>query len=186
MANKDPRDGVLVIPIIGELTWELADNLFTSTWEYLKISPETEKLVVVISSDGGDRDAGWSVYQILRSFNRDIVSVALNNVYSSAIYPFIAGERRYVFADAMFLFHPTVIANDKDEERPLTNYEEDLESDRHSNSRLVQILKGVDVPQRIIRRMVNKTKHFYLNAEKAIEYKFANKIITSIDKPWEL
>ena len=186
MANKDPKDGVLVIPIFGEITWELADNLFTSTWEYIKTFPETEKLVVVLSSQGGDRDAGWSVYEILKAFNKEVVTVALKSVSSSAIYPFIAGDKRYAFPNAIFLFHPTVIVSDKDEERPLANYEEDIMSDKLSNSHLSKILKEMNLPPRMIRRMKGKKEHFYLTADKAIEYNFVHEIITSIEKPWEL
>ena len=186
MADKDPRDNVLVIPIFGEITWELADNLFTNTREYLKTFPDTEKFVVILSSQGGDRDAGWSLYEILRAFNKKVVIVGLKSVSSAAIYPFIAGHKRYVFPNATFLFHPTVIVTDKDEERPLSNYEEDITSDKLSNKHLTTILKEMNLPAAMIRRMVGKSKHFYLTAEKAVEYHFADKIITSIEKPWEL
>ena len=186
MANKDPRDNTLVIPIFGETTWELVDNLFISTWEYIKSFPETDKFVVMISSQGGDRDAGWSIYEILRAFNKKVITVGLKSVSSSAIYPFIAGHKRYVFPNATFLFHPTVIVTDKDEERPLSNYKEDLMSDNLSNGHLKKILKEMNVPQRIIRKMEGKKEHFYLTADKAVEYHFADEIITSIEKPWEL
>ncbi len=186
MEKKDPGDSVLVIPIIGEITWELADSLYTHTWEYLKIAPETEKFAVVIASTGGDRDAGWGIYDILKAFNREIVTVAMSGVCSSAVYVFMAGNRRYVFPDATFLFHPTVIAADKDEETPVTAFREYLMSDKMSNARQTKILKTWDVPQRIIRKMEGKREHFYIGAEKSIEYHFATKIITAVDKPWEL
>ena len=186
MDKKDLRDSVLVIPLIGEITWELADGLYTSTWEYLKVDPETEKFVVVLASTGGDRDAGWGIHDILKAFNRTVVTVALSSVCSSAVYPFVAGVRRYVFPDATFLFHPTLISADKDEETSLITYEEYRMSDKISNARLSKLAKGFGVPQRILRKMEGKKEHFILNAEKAIEYSFATKIITSTDKPWEL
>jgi len=186
MDKKDPGDSVLVIPIIGEITWELADGLYTSTWEYIKIAPETEKFVVVIASTGGDRDAGWAIYDILKAFNREVITVALSGVCSSAVYVFMAGDKRYAFPDATFLFHPTVIAADKDEETAVTTFREYIMSDKMSNARQTKILKTWDVPQRIIRKMEGKREHFYLNADRAIEFNFVNKIITSTDKPWEL
>ena len=186
MADKDPRDNVLVMTIFGEITWELADNLFTNTWEYLKTFPDTEKFVVILSSQGGDRDAGWSLYEILRAFNKEIVTVGLKSVSSAAIYPFIAGHKWYVFPHATFLFHPTVIVTDKDEERPLSNYEEDITSDKLSNRHLTKILKEMNLPAAMIRKMMGKNKHLYMTAEKAVECHFADKIITSIEKPWEL
>jgi len=186
MDKKDPRDSVLIVPIFGEIDWEFADDLFTNTWEYLKVDPNVEKLVVIISSIGGDREAGWTVYQTLRAFNKEVISIALNSVYSSAIYPFLAGDRKYAFPDANFLFHPTTIQAEKEGERPLSNYEEDLKSDKTSTARMHKILKTLNVPPRIIRRMESKDKHFYVNSVQGIEYHFVDKIITSIEKPWEL
>ena len=74
----------------------------------------------------------------------------------------------------------------KDEETAVTTFREYIMSDKMSNARQSKILKTWDVPQRIIRKMEGKREHFYLSADKALEFHFATKMITNIEKPWEL
>jgi len=170
------KNGLLVIPIIGEISWTLANSIFVDSWEYLKENPNTNTIMAIICSNGGDRDAGWCIYRTLLSFGRYVVTVGHTGVNSSAVFPYMAGHKRYAFPETTFLFHPTTILSEKDEERPINVFKEEIISEKISAKRLQEILKSYEVPPKMMRKMSGK-ESFYLSADKAIECHFVHKIV---------
>ncbi len=172
---------MLVIPIIGEIDWPLANKVFVDTFAYLKENPKEDTLLVPISSDGGDDDAGWSIYKILTTFNRKVYTVGYSGVYSSAVNIFIAGEKRYVFSDTSFLFHPVTLIGGK-EERAIHQVKEDLLSDKIASDQFKKILKGCGIASRTASRMATPTKAFFVDAPKALEMHLATDLIEHFDE----
>ncbi len=172
---------MLVIPIIGEIDWALANKVFVDTFSYLKDNPKEDTLVVPISSPGGDDDAGWAIYKILTSFNKKVFTVGYSGVFSAAVNIFLAGEKRYVFSDTSFLFHPVSLMSEKGE-RGIHQVKEDLLSDKMASNLFKGILKKYGVDARTAARMAAPNKAFFVDAPKAIKIHLATDLIEHFDE----
>jgi len=173
---------MLVIPIIGEIDWELANKVFVDTFAYLKENSKEDTLVVPISSPGGDDDAAWTIYKILTSFNKKVYTVGYSGVYSSAVNIFMAGEKRYVFSDTSFLFHPVTLVSEKGEQRAIHQVKEDILSDKIASNLFKDILKKYGVEPRTISRMAAPKTGFFVDAEKAVKMHLATDLIEHFEQ----
>lgn len=173
---------MLVIPIIGEIDWELANKVFVDAFAYLKENPKEDTFVVPISSDGGDDDAAWAIYKILTTFNRKVYTVGYSGVYSSAVNIFMAGEKRYVFSDTSFLFHPVTVLSEKGEQRGIHQVKEELLSDKIASNLFKEILKKYGVEPRTVSRMAFPKSAFFVDSVKAIKIHLATDLIEHFEQ----
>lgn len=64
-------------------------------------------VILYISSDGGDAPAGMYFLKMIKHLKIPFLTVAVHKVHSSALYLYLAGERRYSLPGATFLVHDT-------------------------------------------------------------------------------
>ena len=65
------------------------------------------RVVLCLSSFGGNFDRGVSLYNTLRGLPFELVTHNVGNVGSAANVLFLAGEQRYACPQAVFFFHPS-------------------------------------------------------------------------------
>ena len=95
-------------------------------------------IYVYINSEGGDHEAGLSIYAALRMSGKKIVTFGMRQVCSSAVLVFLAGDERYAHDYSEFLIHEVQQEGDdggksKDKKRSA----EDLEND---NDRMFSLI----------------------------------------------
>ena len=73
--------------------------------QQVKTQPEATSYLVSINSDGGEVDAGFDIYNYLRSLGLPITTVAENSCCSIATVVFMAGDKRIVKENTMFMIH---------------------------------------------------------------------------------
>ena len=74
--------------------------------EIIKNRPEPEEpIVVYINSTGGEEEADYAIYEALRMSGRKIITHAVNEVCSSAITVYLAGDERYATNYSRFMIH---------------------------------------------------------------------------------
>ena len=66
---------------------------------------EKETLTIYINSQGGDADCGYVLYEILKLAGCKIITYAINEVYSTAIIIYLAGDERYATEHSTFMIH---------------------------------------------------------------------------------
>lgn len=72
----------------------------------LKKAPEKEKyLTVYVNSQGGDVESGYALYEMFRLSGYKIITCAVNEVFSSAVTVFLAGDERYATNYSHFMVH---------------------------------------------------------------------------------
>lgn len=168
---------MLVIPIIGEIDWPLANKVFVDTFTHLKENPKEDALLVPISSPGGDDDAGWAIYSILTSFDKKVYTIGYNNVYSASVNIFVAGDKRYIFSDTSFLFHPVTLVNEKGVNPNINQVKEDLLSDKIASTQFRKILKKHGVDSKIIPKMANPKSALFVDSARALKLHLATDLI---------
>lgn len=76
-----------------------------SVIEQVKAVTEPTSILVNINSDGGEVDMGFDIYNYLRSLKLPITTVAENSCCSIATVIFMAGDKRIVKENTMFMIH---------------------------------------------------------------------------------
>jgi ATP-dependent Clp protease protease subunit len=76
-----------------------------SVIEQIKAVTEPTSITVNINSDGGDVDMGFDIYNYLRSLKLPVTTVAENSCCSIATVIFMAGDKRIVKENTMFMIH---------------------------------------------------------------------------------
>jgi len=70
------------------------------------------RVVLALSSFGGNFDRAVSIYNTLRAMPFELVTHNVGNVGSAANVVFLAGEKRYACEHAVFFFHPSSVSLD--------------------------------------------------------------------------
>lgn len=71
--------------------------------------PNTKHVSLYISSPGGDMDAGYAAYEVIKNFSLPIETVNLSQVASAATLLYCAAPNRRSMPDAFFLLHPAAL-----------------------------------------------------------------------------
>ncbi|MGC2518295.1 MAG: ATP-dependent Clp protease proteolytic subunit [Burkholderiales bacterium] len=64
-----------------------------------------EKLFLLMNSSGGSLDDGFSLYNLLRTIQTEVVTVNMGQIASIANVPFLAGSHRIACPHSYFHFH---------------------------------------------------------------------------------
>lgn len=68
-------------------------------------SPDIEALEILMSSEGGDLNSGFTAYNYIRSVPIKTTTINMGSVESIAMIPFLAGSERRAVANARFVIH---------------------------------------------------------------------------------
>ena len=91
-----------VLHFIGEITYRTVDEFI----ERIKRYEQTKQLRIVMSTHGGSTTAAICLHDFLRCQPLPVIMIASGAVNSAGLYPFLAGDLRFAFPSAGFLFHP--------------------------------------------------------------------------------
>lgn len=172
-----------IILISGEITWETVSQIVENIYRAYYGKDEYRQFIIPIFSPGGDVDAAWSLYTVLKNLNAQIATVAIGRVYSSAVIPFLAGHKRYAFPESVFLFHPATVLHATNEEVPLYRYHEEIQGERYDRLIFKSILGKIKgTKKEDIDLLVHDSKSSFINARKAKNYKIVTDIINKLEK----
>ena len=93
------------VMLTGEITKESADQVVR---QLLVLDSESdEPITVYINSPGGDVDAGFAIYDMIRFVRSEVTVVGMGLVASAAalIYLSVPKERRVAFPNSTYLIH---------------------------------------------------------------------------------
>lgn len=169
--------------INGEITWEMVSLLVERIYIAAYGKEQAKHFIIPILSPGGDIDAAWSLYTVLKNLNAQVATVAAGRVYSSAVIPYLAGNKRYAFPESVFLFHPATITHTSNEEVPLYRYHEEIQGekfDRLTFKRILSSIKGTK--KEVVNMLVHDSKSSFISSTKAKNYKIVTDIINRLEK----
>jgi len=133
-------------------------------------------LLVMVSSQGGDRDAAISLMNLLKGFDVRLTTVAFGKVYSAGIYPLLASpDRRYALEDATFLFHPTTV--ELGDDVTINTMRENIEADAIDSDEMKKLLVEYRVTSPIREDISAPKTSLFLPARAALSYGVINHVI---------
>lgn len=162
------------IILTGEINKELADSIVR---QLLILDAEDEKapIYMYIDSPGGDVDAGFAIFDMIRFVNAPVYLIGMGLIASAATLVLLAVDKEFRIGlpNSRYLIHQPLggmrgVATD------IEIYAKDMEKIRAKLNKLIAEQTGTSLEQ------VTKDteRDFWLDSEEAVKYGLISKIIT--------
>lgn len=161
------------IILTGEINKELADSIVR---QLLILDSEDEKspIYMYIDSPGGDVDAGFAIFDMIRFINAPVYLIGMGLIASAATLVLLAVEKKFRIGlpNSRYLIHQPLggmrgVATD------IEIYAKDMEKIRFKLNKLIAEQTGTPLEQ------VEKDtdRDFWLDSDEAVKYGLISKII---------
>ena len=162
------------ILLSGSIDKDLAERLIK---QMLLLEADSEQPVkVFIDSPGGDADAGYAIFDMLRFIAPKVITVGMGTVASAAALVHLAAskENRLSLPNAHFLIHQP-LSGIRGVATEIEIHARELEKLRDRINRLIALETGEE-----LKKVSEDTdRDYWLNAEEALGYGLISRIITS-------
>ncbi len=164
------------LPIFtGEVTGRKIKKLWRDIVKQCAKNPY-QRFVLFITTDGGDADPARLFYSLVRTADINLITVALEHVYSAGLVLLLAGKQRFATAHTEFVIHQASLYLQGSHAYNEAELLEELQSLQHTNRVLLDILtENLSICRSDIDAMA-KTET-YLTAKDAKKIKLVQKII---------
>lgn len=180
-AGKDGFDGLQLkllktrtILLSGEINKEMAEKLIKQI--LLLEADGDEPIKVFIDSPGGDADAGYAIFDMLRFVKPDVITIGMGTVASAAALVHLAAgkENRLSLPNAHFLIHQP-LSGIRGVATEIEIHARELEKLREKINKLIASETG----QNVKKVSEDTDRDYWLNAEEALEYGLISRIISN-------
>lgn len=168
------------IRIKGKINADMAEDI-CAYMEYLDCEDNTRPIKLIISSPGGDIDAGLAIYDTMRSVKSPVYTAARGMAASMAAVLLAAGDKRFATKHAKILIHQALQGH---AEGFSTIFEarENLEQLENANKDVISILsEHCHKPYEEIEKLTYK-KDYIMMGEAAKEFGIIDEIIKFKDE----
>lgn len=178
--DKEGMDGLQTkllktrtILLSGGIDKELAEKLIKQM--LLLEADGDDPVKVFIDSPGGDADAGYAIFDMLRFIKPEVITIGMGTVASAGALVHLAAtkENRLSLPNAHFLIHQP-LSGIRGVATEIEIHARELEKLRAKINKLIADETGQDV-----KKVSSDTdRDYWLNAEEALEYGLISRIIT--------
>ncbi|MFW5712582.1 MAG: ATP-dependent Clp protease proteolytic subunit [Spirochaetota bacterium] len=160
------------ILLSGEINKELAERVIRQL--ILLESKSDEPIKVFIDSPGGDADAGFAIYDMMRFIKPEVYIVGMGLVASAAAIILLAApkDRRIALPNSHYLIHQP-LSGIRGVATEIEIHAKELEKLRAKINKLIS-----DETGRAVEKVEQETdRDYWLSAEEAIEYGLISRIV---------
>lgn len=177
---KKPR---FIITISGEINDESYDLFLSTLNEYITNKKEYSGITLYITSPGGSADIGFAMYDLLKSFNTSIYTLAIGQCASAATFLFALGEKRFSAENTSFLIHSARMFYDLQQTPNITFYTNKLLLD--VNEKMCNILEGVTKPEYFdekIKSVIGLSQEALYNTEEMLRFGIVTDVLKDFNE----
>jgi len=162
------------ILLSGGIDKEMAEKLIRQL--LLLEADGDDPIKVFIDSPGGDADAGYAIFDMLRFIKPDVITIGMGTVASAAALVHLAAkkENRLSLPNAHFLIHQP-LSGIRGVATEIEIHAKELEKLREKINHLIANETGQDVNK----VAVDTDRDYWLSAEEALQYGLISRIISS-------
>jgi len=162
------------ILLSGEINKELAERVVRQL--VLLESKSDEPVKVFIDSPGGDADAGYAIFDMMRFIKPDVYTVGMGLVASAGAIVLLASpqERRIALPNSHYLIHQP-LSGIRGVATEIEIHAREIEKMREKINRLISEETG----QPFEKVEQDTDRDFWMNAEEAQEYGLVSRLVTS-------
>ncbi len=162
------------IILSGEINKELAEKVIRQL--LLLEADGSGPIKVFIDSPGGDADAGFAIYDMMRFIKPDVYTIGMGLVASAGAIILLAApvERRIALPNSHYLIHQP-LSGMRGVATEIEIHANELEKLRVKINKLISNETGIDVEK------VSKDtdRDYWMSADEALEYKLVSQIVTT-------
>lgn len=161
------------IILSDEINKELAERVIK---QMLYLEAENNNPVkVFIDSPGGDADAGYAIFDMLRFIKPEVITIGMGTVASAAALVHLAAkkENRLSLPNAHFLIHQP-LSGIRGVATEIEIHAREIEKLREKINKLIALETG----QKVSKVAKDTDRDYWLNAEEALKYGLISRIIT--------
>ncbi|MDR1785178.1 MAG: ATP-dependent Clp protease proteolytic subunit [Spirochaetaceae bacterium] len=157
--------------LAGEVNKELAEKIARQLLILESDSPEP--IYVFIDSPGGDVDAGFAIFDIIRFVSAPVYTIGMGLAASAGALILLAAprERRIALPNSHYLIHQP-LSGIKGVATEIEIHAQELEKLRDKLNRIIALETGKDLE--IVKK--DTDRDYWMNAEEAKEYGLVSKI----------
>lgn len=180
--KKDNQKDVLVermmetrtILLSGEINKELAERVIRQL--VLLESKSEEPIKIFIDSPGGDADAGYAIFDMMRFIKPEVYTVGMGLVASAGALVLLASpqDRRIALPNSHYLIHQP-LSGIRGVATEIEIHAREIEKTREKINRLISEETGQDY-EKVVK---DTDRDFWMNAEEAKDYGLVSKIVSS-------
>lgn len=130
-----------IITISGEITDESYNAFLSTLNEYIANKKMYRGISLYITSPGGSADIAFAMYDLLKSLNTSIYTLAIGQCASAATILFALGKKRFSAENTSFLVHSARMFYDLQQTPNITVYTNKLLLD--VNEKMCKVLKEI-------------------------------------------
>ncbi len=162
------------ILLSGEINKELAERVVRQL--VLLESKSDEPVKIFIDSPGGDADAGYAIFDMMRFIKPDVYTVGMGLVASAGAIVMLASpkEQRIALPNSHYLIHQP-LSGIRGVATEIEIHAREIEKMREKINRLISEETGQ--PYEKVEK--DTDRDFWMNAEEAQEYGLVSRIVTS-------
>lgn len=163
------------IILSGEINKDLADKIVRQLL-ILEADDDSKTIYMYIDSPGGDVDAGFAIFDMIRFIKSPVVLIGMGLIASAATLVLLAvpKENRVGLPNSRYLIHQPMssmrgVATD------IEIFAKDMEKTRAKLNKIISDETGTDLAQ------VTKDtdRDYWLDSEEAVKYGLISKIVTT-------
>lgn len=163
------------IQCVGEIDDRVCDSL-SMQLRYLNAEDPKKEIRMFVNSPGGEVSSGLAIYDVMKSISCPIRTVCLGMAASMAALLFISGDHRDMMPHSRILIHDPLITNFGGSALKVKAMSDDLLKTRDIIASIISEHSGKSLEQ----VCAATAKETLFNAEEAVEYGLADRIITEI------
>lgn len=164
------------IECIGEINLNSVNSLISQI-RYLADEDENKTITMFINSPGGEVTSGLALYDVMKAVKCPIRTICTGIAASMAAILFSAGDQRDIFEHSRVMIHdPQLLKGYGGSTLNVKSVAEDMMILRETTCRILADCTGKTIDE-IYEKTANDT---YFDAEKAVEFGLADKIIYDI------
>ena len=162
------------VVLAGEINRELAQSVISKLLLLSEEAPD-EPVKVFINSPGGDADAGFAIYDVVRFVSSPVQMITAGLAASAAVIVLLASpkKQRFSLPNARFLIHQPSTGVHGDASDIEIEASEILKCREKINSLIAQ-----ETGQTVEKVDADTRRNFWMGAEEALEYGLVGKVVT--------
>lgn len=162
------------ILLSGEINKELSDKIIQQLFVMEAESKDPVRLY--INSPGGDVDAGFAIFDVIRFIDAPVLTIGMGLVASAAAIVLLAApkERRFGLPNSRYLIHQP-LSGIRGVATEIEIHARELENIRSGINRLISEETG-----RSVKKVAEDTdRDFWMTAEEALKYGLISRVLNS-------
>ena len=159
--------------LIGEIDSEPCKVVMEKILEYLRLDRE-QPIMLMIDSHGGYVENGLCLAEFIQTCGVPVDTYAIGMIYSAAVPVFLAGKRKFAYASASFMVHPTCGGNATG--TPLHILESYAVHVKETTNRYHNfVLRNSNIPGEVMERA--KHERVYFDAKQALKWGVCDEVL---------